>query len=87
VVRSSLDELAVRHGTDKSSRRHGFAEIYETYVRPLRDEPIAMLEIGVWKGASLRMWADYFPNGRIHGLDHRPEAAEHAGSTRATSST
>ena len=30
---------------------------------------IRLLEIGVLKGASLRMWADYFPQGQITGVD------------------
>ncbi|MEJ0069316.1 MAG: class I SAM-dependent methyltransferase [Pseudomonadota bacterium] len=42
----------------------------------LREQPLRMLEIGVGGynfpfcgGASLRMWAEYFPNARLVGLD------------------
>lgn len=75
--RPSLDLLARAHGTDKSSYRHGFADIYERYLSPLRDHVVTVLEIGVYEGASLRMWRDYFPAGRIVGVDVREDAEQH----------
>lgn len=77
--RRSLDELGLHHGADKSTAGHGFTRVYERYVADRRDEPVALLEIGVWRGASLRMWRDYFPRGRIVGLDVNPDAAREAG--------
>ena len=35
--------------------------IYDSLLGPLRDRPIRMLEIGVYRGASLKMWRQYFP--------------------------
>lgn len=32
-----------------------------------------MVELGVWKGGSLRMWRDFFSNAQIHGIDVVPE--------------
>jgi cephalosporin hydroxylase len=64
---SSLHELATRYGTDKAD--HGYPTIYETYLAHLQHEPITLLEIGIWEGASLRMWRDYFPNATIIGID------------------
>jgi len=75
----SLDELGLRHGADKSSAGHDFAAIYERYVAEWRRRRVTVLEIGVWRGASLRMWRDYFPGGRIFGIDHQPSAAEQRG--------
>ena len=57
---SILRELAEKHGTDKAE--HGYCEIYEPLLGHLRDEPIKLLELGVWKGASVHMWDDYFTN-------------------------
>jgi hypothetical protein len=65
----SLDDLAVRHGADKSSKVHGYTRAYERYFSPLRPVPLALLEIGVGNGASLRMWREYFPNATLYGLD------------------
>jgi hypothetical protein len=75
----TLDELGLWYGADKSSAGHSFAWIYERYVAEWRKRRVTLLEIGVWRGASLRMWRDYFPRGRIFGIDVDPGAAAHAG--------
>ncbi len=53
-----------------------FLPRYEQLFMPLRDKPITLLEIGIGGyrdplrgGGSLRMWGEFFPNGRIVGLD------------------
>lgn len=72
----TLDEIALLHGTDKSSASHNYcAAVYEGMLAPLRHEPIALLELGVWKGSSLRMWGDYFthPDAQIVGVDINPD--------------
>jgi predicted O-methyltransferase YrrM len=74
-MQRTLRELASEHGTDKA--RSGLAAIYEPFLKTLRDEPVSVLEIGVLEGASLRMWRDYFPAGRIVGIDLSPQATEH----------
>jgi hypothetical protein len=64
---------------------HNYTDVYEAYLEPLRSLPISLLEIGLgvtgerWQsrivhgrntgGASLKMWRDYFPQARIHGID------------------
>ena len=42
---------------------------YEQYFAPLVEKPITLLELGVYKGASLELFARYFENGLILGLD------------------
>lgn len=70
---SILDTLGCRHGTEKGSNavgcKHNYLPFYEQFLAPLRDKPITLLEIGVDKGNSLRMWRDYFQRGRIVGMD------------------
>jgi len=73
----SLDELAILHGVDKSSRFHDYAVVYERYFSPIRFDVRRILEIGVMSGASLRLWADYFPGAAIHGVDIDPRCAVH----------
>ena len=75
----SMDALALRHGTDKGSQRHDFARVYDGFLSEWRDRPVRVLELGVYEGASLRMWRDYFPQGEIHGVDIKRQAVEHAG--------
>lgn len=64
---------------------HNYTDIYEAYLSAYRMETITLLEIGLgvtgdrWDarivqgknsgGASIKMWQDYFPNGRIFGID------------------
>jgi hypothetical protein len=73
--RPSLQSLATLHGTDKEGA-HFYARWYERFLSHLRDRPITLLEIGVGGyedpnagGESLRMWKEYFPNGRIVAID------------------
>jgi hypothetical protein len=61
----TLDELALKHGADKSSEQHAFTAVYERFLEPLRELPITMLEIGVFEGASVRMWRDNYQLARI----------------------
>ena len=55
-MRATLDEIGLKYGTDKSSSHHHYLPFYETFMAPLRDAPITLLEIGVYQGASLRTW-------------------------------
>lgn len=70
-----LTRLAIRYGSDKWGP-HFYTPVYHELFSKLRDRPIRLLEIGVGGydlktsgGASLVMWADYFPAGRITGID------------------
>lgn len=64
-----LDELALRHGTDKSSAHHNYTPIYDDLFWLRRYDHLTLLELGVFTGDSIRMWAEYFPNGKIIGVD------------------
>lgn len=70
--RRTLDEIGLAHGTDKSSRIHDYLRVYDRTLAHLRDEDLQMLEIGVHKGSSLAMWAEYFPRARVVGFDLDP---------------
>lgn len=67
-----LTEIANKYGTDKGTTfypSHGFSEIYDDFFNKKRNDVLKVLEIGIDKGNSLRMWRDYFPNAMIYGLD------------------
>jgi 23S rRNA U2552 (ribose-2'-O)-methylase RlmE/FtsJ len=68
-----LNDLGLKYGTDKSSSRHGYLDIFEKYLAPIKNEEIKILEIGIFNGASLRMWEEYFKNGKIYAIDIDPE--------------
>lgn len=67
----TLDQIALATGTDKSSAGHDYARIYDALFVARADEPVTLVEIGVWEGASLRMWREYFTHAetRIVGVD------------------
>jgi hypothetical protein len=79
----SLTEIADRFKTDKGTLKHNYTQIYERYLKDYRTDPyqdalykpLALLEIGVACGASLKMWSRYFPHARITGADINPLCA------------
>jgi len=70
----TLDAIGLRHGTDKASSHHNYLGYYEAFMAPLRNAPITLLEIGVYQGASLKTWAEYFPRAKIIGVDIEPDS-------------
>jgi hypothetical protein len=73
----SFDSLGIIAGTDKSSLGHDYLRHYERIFSQFRDQPINVIEIGVSRGASLRIWPEYFRTATIIGIDIRPEYKQH----------
>lgn len=59
--------LAKKYKTDKLN--HNYIGFYEKYLRERRENVTKVLEIGVHNGSSHKMWAEYFPNAKIYGID------------------
>jgi len=78
----SLDARGILNGTDKSSLNHDYLRHYERMLAPFRYEPITLLEIGVFHGASLRMWSEYLERALVVGVDIRPDCAQYAADRR-----
>lgn len=80
---TDLCRIASRYGTDKVG--HGYTGFYDLLLNPRRAQIRTVLEIGIGSpaamqhvpdyqtGASLRMWAEYFPQAFIYGLDLNPD--------------
>lgn len=64
----TLQEIGLSFGTDKATF-HGYCDFYEKYFEHIRNNEILMLEIGIFKGESIRMWKEYFEKGRIVSID------------------
>lgn len=57
---------------------HHYFDIYSKHFGAYRDRPIKMLEIGVFRGGSLRMWKEYFhPDSTIVGIDVDKTCKDH----------
>lgn len=65
---SALASLAAKYGTDKV-HHHNYVHFYDLCFAKWRDTEIRLLEIGVQKGASIRMWLEYFPKALVYGVD------------------
>lgn len=74
---SILNEIGVKHGTDKSSLTHDYLRKYEKYLPYNREDNLKILEIGVLDGGSVRTWKEYFYNSEIIGIDINPECKVH----------
>ncbi|WP_295219099.1 class I SAM-dependent methyltransferase [uncultured Brevundimonas sp.] len=75
----SLDEIGLEHRTDKASNHHDFLRFYDRRLSALRNHSFTLLEIGVYRGGSVRTWSEYFPNATIVGLDITEECVKYAG--------
>src|SRR5581483_7364052 len=73
-----LDALGISEGTDKGSIAMDYLRHYERILGHLREKPITLLEIGVARGASVRMWQGYFSVASIVGVDINGGAREYA---------
>ena len=47
---------------------HSYLPVYEEILAPYREKAKNILEIGLFNGASLLMWEQYFA-GKVHGID------------------
>jgi SAM-dependent methyltransferase len=65
---SELRKLFDRYDCDKGSK-HSYERCYEQFFEPLKDKKINILEVGIYKGRSLQVLKDYFPNAQIYGID------------------
>ena len=71
-----LDAIGRKHQTDKvrpEDGGHDYLRKYEFFLRPLRHKQFTLLELGIFKGASLKTWTEYFSAARIIGVDIEPE--------------
>jgi len=70
-MRESLVELGRRICTnaDAAAKPLKMYAIYDRYFADFSDGAVTLLELGVHTGESLKVWASYFPRGRIIGVD------------------
>jgi hypothetical protein len=74
LVSARLPLLGSLNGTDKGFC--GYLPFYQYHLRGVRRRPLTILEIGVYQGASLRVWRSYFPRSTIVGIDINPSDVE-----------
>ena len=63
------------HRTDDKvmTKLDHYLDVYHRLMAPWRSQDISFLEIGIWKGGSIKMWQDYFgAESRLTFLDIDP---------------
>jgi trans-aconitate methyltransferase len=73
----TLDQLGLKHGTDKASGSHNYLYWYEGFLASLRKQHFHFIEMGVGSGGSLATWRDYFPYAHIVGMDIEPDKVQY----------
>jgi len=58
---------AYKYKTDKIY--HNLLPFYEKKFKYMRNDEVNLLEIGCLGYESIKYWLDYFPNGKIYGVD------------------
>lgn len=67
---NALADIFSRYSNDcDKGTVHSYVPIYDELLRPYRRPGVTMVEIGIFRGGSLRMWEDYFAAGTVHGID------------------
>ena len=64
----SLKELVDNTRTDKNTA-HSYLDLYETLLSSKKETAQNILEVGIYKGGSIKLWSDYFTNATVYGLD------------------
>jgi hypothetical protein len=81
--RTTLCNICSRTGTDKSpftinnGHRHPYTTPYSLFFEPLKNKPIKLAEIGIFRGASIVAWRIFFSRARIYGFDIDMEAMKY----------
>lgn len=78
-----MKEIGLFWGTDKVYH-HGYHRFYEKFLGPLRDKPVSLLEIGIYKGASIDIWKEYFDDVDLYMADIDHGSAEKARARNCT---
>ena len=75
IPETPLCRLALKYRSDKCPARgvHTYTPYYYNLLNDKKASIKKVLEIGVGKGASLKMWRDFFPNAQIYEADYRSD--------------
>jgi hypothetical protein len=66
----NLADLSRKYNSDKQQTE--FDKVYDDLFPHLRKKVRRICEIGIYEGASLLMWRDYFPKAAVFGVDILP---------------
>ena len=68
----SLKELIDNSKTDKDTT-HSYLDLYQSLLEKKSETATKVLEIGIHKGGSIKMWDDFFINADVYAVDILPK--------------
>ena len=68
----SLEELVDNSRTDKNTT-HSYLPLYQHLLQSKKETAKNVLEVGVQRGGSIKLWRDFFPNATVYGIDSMQE--------------
>lgn len=69
----SLGTLVNNSKTDKNTL-HSYLDLYQQVLENKREIAKNILEVGISKGGSIKLWHDFFINADVYGLDIMPKS-------------
>jgi hypothetical protein len=64
----NLEEIVDNSRTDKNTL-HSYLPLYQKILENKKNTATNVLEIGIWKGGSIKLWNDFFTHATIYGID------------------
>ena len=64
----NLKQLVDNSRTDKNTV-HSYLDLYHDLLKHKKETALNVLEVGIYKGGSIKLWDDYFTNATVYGLD------------------
>ena len=64
----NLEELVDNSRTDKNTV-HSYLPLYQDLLINKRETAKNVLEVGIDRGGSIKLWSDFFTNANVYGLD------------------
>lgn len=68
---SSLWQLQANSVFD-TDKNQAYLDVYDAVLHPFKDKQVRILELGIHRSGSLKLWASYFQNGSVYGFDLDP---------------
>lgn len=72
-----LDDIGSSEKTDKNKYDHNYLEKYEFFLRTRKNKAFNLLELGIFRGGSARMWERYFSQALIYCVDINPKCMQY----------
>jgi cephalosporin hydroxylase len=64
----NLEEIVDNSRTDKNTK-HSYLPLYQKLLINKKETAKNVLEVGISKGGSIKLWNDFFTNANVYGLD------------------